>query len=216
MTTSVSSTERGRSREFVAPIGGATHGRLVLDRGTPDLDVAADPSLRDLVRASFRGPLPEVSATEGTVIVHYPGFGPVGWLFRSWRARGDIALNPVIPWAVELRGGVHRLRADLRSLILDTVAIRGGVGGAELWLPRPRGTLSVEFAGGVNSVSIHRPHETPVRLSIRGGISSLSFDAEQFGSIGRGIRRQTAGWAEATDRLEVSIAGGVNHLDITS
>jgi hypothetical protein len=55
-----------------------------------------------------------------------------------------------------------------------------------------------------------------VRLSVHGGISSLSFDAEEFGSFGREIRRQTVGWSDATDRLAISIAGGVNHLDIVN
>jgi hypothetical protein len=69
---------------------------------------------------------------------------------------------------------------------------------------------------GINSVSIHRPDGIPLRLSVRGGISSLSLDAESFGSFGRGILRETGGWSEATDRLKVTVAGGLSHLIMTS
>jgi hypothetical protein len=59
-----------------------------------------------------------------------------------------------------------------------------------------------------------RRPKRPVRLSIRGGISSLSFDGEQFGSIGRGIRHLKAGWAEATVASR-SRSRGANHQDVT-
>ena len=216
MTTSIRSERGDGIREFIEPIAGTTRGRLVFERGTPDLRITVGTRPEELAHASFRGALPELRSSDGTIIVHYPGFGPVGWLLRSWRARAEISLNTTVPWTLDLRGGVHGLHADLRSSILEGVAIRGGIAGAELWLPSPRGTLPVELAGGVNSVSIHRPRGIPVRLSIRGGISSLSFDAEEFGSIGRGMHRETPGWSEATDRVEVSVTGGVNHLEITS
>jgi hypothetical protein len=209
------STERRRTRDYVTPVGSATRCRLVLAHGTPDLHVVADPSLKDLVRASFSGRLPEVSATGGKVVVSYPARGPAGWRFLR-RARGDIALNAGVPWTLELIGGVHRLHADFRSLTLEGTAIRGGVNHAELWLPPPRGTVPFELAGGINNVSIHRPDGIPLGLSVRGGISSLRLDAENFGSFGRGILRETGGWSEATDRLTVTIAGGVNHLIVTS
>jgi hypothetical protein len=213
---STRSTEPVRTREFSAPIAGASSGRLVLEHGTPDLRIAGDGSIDVLARGSFRGHLPEVRVDSGKIVVSYPAYRPARWLVRLRRARGVLALNPDKPWRFELSGGVHRLHADLRSLIVDGVAIHGGVTSADLWLPKPRGTASIELAGGVNNVSIHRPDGVPVRLSVHGGISSLSFDAEEFGSFGREIRRQTVGWSDATDRLAISIAGGVNHLNIVN
>lgn len=210
------SNEPVRPREFSAPLAGASSGRLVLEHGAPDLRIAGDGSLEELARGSFSGHLPEVSVDSGKIVVSYPAYGPARWLVRLRRARAVLALNPSVPWRFELRGGVHRLHADLRSHIVDGVAIRGGITSADLWLPKPRGTVPIELAGGINNVSIHRPEGVPARLSVRGGISSLSFDAEEFGSFGREIRRETVGWTDAAHRLAISIAGGVNHLDIVN
>ncbi len=44
-----------------------------------------------------------------------------------WRKdRGEIALNPSVPWAIELRGGVSRLSVDARALRLESFELRGG------------------------------------------------------------------------------------------
>lgn len=217
MTTPTPPTQAVRSREFLAPIDGASRGRLVLARGTADLIVAADPSLSDLLRATFRGPLPDVSVEpEATVVVRYPGTGPIQWLMQSWKARGDVALNPAVAWTLEFRGGVHRLHADLRALAtFEGIEIRGGVGDAEIWMPPPRGTVPLLFAGNVSRATIHRPRGTPARLSIAGAIAALTFDADRFGSMGGGIRRETPDWIGSANRFEVSVLGNVSDLEIT-
>jgi hypothetical protein len=213
--TSITPTPRAPAGEFRAPLDGAARGRLVFSGGTPDLTVFADRSLDDLAHARFDGPRPRVRAAGGEVVVSFPGPDLFGWLIFGLRpARAHIALSPWIPWAFYFHGGVHRLTADLRELALCGVELHGGVGRAELRLPRPTGTVRISFAKGVGRLTIHRPSGTPLRLAVRGGISSLAIDGEEFGAIGDGIRRETAGWPSAPDRLDVAIAGGVGHLAI--
>jgi hypothetical protein len=216
MDRTQSSRERCPAREFLAPLDGAPRGRLVFSGGTPDLTVCADRSLGDLAQVRFDGPRPRVRAAGGEVVVSYPGLGLLGWLAYALRpARAQVALNPAIPWAFDFRDSVHRLTADLRELALAGVEVHGGVGRAELWLPRPTGTVGISVAKGVGGLTIHRPTGTPLRLSVRGAISSLSIDGEELGTIDGGIRRETAGWPGAPDRLDVAVAGGVSHLAIT-
>jgi hypothetical protein len=213
--TSITPDPGAVAREFRAPFDGAPQGRLVFSGGTPDLTVSTDRSLGDLAHARFDGPPPRVFAAGGEVVVSYPGRGPAGWLRYALRpARAHLVIKPSVPWAFDFREGVHRLRADLRELALAGVEVHGGVGRADLCLPRPTGTVRISIAGGVGDLTIHRPAGTPLRRSVRGGLSSLSTDGEELGGIGGGLRRETAGWPGAPDRLDVAVTGGVGHLMI--
>jgi hypothetical protein len=74
---------------------------------------------------------------DGVVTVGYPRFSWFDWraqiadqsvdVSAHWRKdRGEIALNPAVPWSVELRGGASRLTADMRVLRLEGFEMRGG------------------------------------------------------------------------------------------
>jgi hypothetical protein len=210
-----STAARTSAMEVLAPMDGASAGRLILDRGTPDLEVSSDRTLTDLARAHFEGLRPRVNATDGQIVVTYPGGGLLGWLRYAFQpARGSIVLNGGVPWALDFRDGVQRISADLRQIMVTGVRIGAGVGRAELWLPSPAGTVPISF-GSVGSLHLHRPAGAPLRVSIRGGISSLHLDGEELGGIGGGIHRETPGWATAPDRFDVSVRGGVTHIAIT-
>lgn len=203
------------SMDILAPMDGVSAGRLVLARGTPDLVVSSDRTLPDLAHARFDGLRPRVTANGGEIVVSYPGGGWLGFLRYAFQpARGEVVLNATIPWALEFRDGVQRISADLRRLEVSGVHIGAGVGRAEIWLPAPSGTVPVSF-GSVGSLHLHRPPGSPLRVSIRGGISSLRLDGEELGGIGDGIHRETPGWGSAPDRFDVTVRGGVSHVAIT-
>jgi hypothetical protein len=207
-------TARSGDADVTAPLDGARRGRLVLSRGTPNLAVSSDRTLDELARAHFDGLVPAVDVRDGMVAIRYPGGGIFGWPRHAFRAaRADVALNPAVPWSLEFGEGVQRISADLRELDLTAVEVRGGLGRAELWLPRPSGTVSISFRS-IGALHLHRPPGTSLRVSIRGGISSLSLDGEELGGIGGGIRRETPGWAGAPDRYDVVVRGGVSHVAI--
>jgi hypothetical protein len=91
----------------------------------------------------------------------------------------------------------------------------GGVYRAELWLPHPNGTVRIRVASGVNRLAIHRHPETAMRLSLRGGVSSLQIDGAEAGAIAGDIRRATPDWATAPDRYDVMVSGGANQVLVT-
>jgi hypothetical protein len=196
------------------PLDHVQSGRLVFDRGSPELRLSAGHSSDRLFDATFGGRRPRVRVREGDIVISYPN-GITGWIRHALQpSRARLMLSASIPWAIELRGGVHPMFADLRGLAVTAFDIHGGISEGDLWLPQPSGTLRVSIGGGVSGLTIHHPTGTPIRLAIRGGIGSLSIDGEELGGIGTGFRRESAGWQSAPDRLDVAIGGGVSRLAV--
>ncbi len=121
---------------FSAPLGGVTAARLVFVSAVPTMAIDGDPALPDLYRASFEGPVPRVRVRAGIVTVRYARFAWFDWRARigdqmidtsvHWRSdRGRISLNVGVPWAIELRGGGSRVRADLGARGSPELRARG-------------------------------------------------------------------------------------------
>ena len=201
------------SKNYAAPLGSLTHGRLQFTRGAANVTLRVDSSMEDLYHARFDGLLPEVHAQNGTVTVRYPRtFHPFDWRKRS----AEVTLNAAIPWQIEFHRGLSWLDADLSSLRLGSFEIAGGVSGVELALPRPSGTVPVRVSGGASEVSIHRPKGVAARLSVGRGASRLAFDEQRFGAIGGETRLQTGDYEDATDRYDVEVTGGASKLTVDS
>jgi DNA-binding MarR family transcriptional regulator len=218
---------------YVAPLGGATRGRLVFISGAPRLSMTAAPfgpqavarvvmetsasrlSLSgdtpadQLATASFEGPPPDVRVSDGTVTVRYrrPRLD-----VRSRGAR--ISLNASIPWSVEVRGGVTDLDAELRDVALSALQLDGGVNHLRLELAPPSGTVRLEINGSASDARIGRPPGTDVALRVRGVLSHLLFDDEKRETVGGELRMQSRGFGRATDRYEIDMTGGAARLTI--
>lgn len=185
----------GIGGSFAAPVGGATSARLVFLSGAPSVRLSGDPAIAELYRARFEGAVPRVRVRDGVVTVQY---GRFSWL--DWRARigdmrldaslhvrpdrGEIALNAAIPWAVELRGGLSRLVADLREVRLESLELRGGASRLELTLPPARGVVPVRVAGGASMVTIRAPAGAAIRMRVSGGASVVTLDGQRITTAG--------------------------------
>jgi hypothetical protein len=202
-----------KERDFAAPLGTASRGRLEFARGASGVTIRADGGMENLVRARFDGVTPMVLADDGKVTIEYPRVSPSDWLHPHRRA-AELTLHASVPWEVVFSGGVSRLGADLADVELRGLEIERGASEVELALPEPRGVVRVRIGGGVNNASLRRPGGVPVVLSISGGVSRLVFDAEGWGAIGSPTRMTTPGAEEAPDRYEIEIGGGANRLTI--
>ena len=142
------------------------------------------------------------------MIVQYRGM-PFDWRKRT----GTIALNPSIPWAIEVVGGRQPRggrpdRARPRSFELT-----GGSERIQLELGRPHGEVPIRMTGGIKTIRLERPSGVPVRLAISAA------------SDGRG-RRPDAGHhgGEHVDRvarlvvdrrpLQLEVTGGTKTITI--
>ena len=207
---------------FAAPVGGTTAGRLVFTSGAPNVLLRGDPRLRELYRATFEGPVPRVRVRDGVVTVHYGRFNWFDWRARvgdmnveamlHWRKdRGEIALNPAVPWDIELRGGASRLSGDLRLVDLRSFELAGGTSKVELTLPRPTGVVSIRITGGMSIVSIHRPRGVAARLTLRGGAGQIVLDDQRVKGPGN-LLLETPGAGSAAARYDVEITGGASRV----
>jgi hypothetical protein len=194
--------------------GVATRGHLVFARGASRVTIHADPSLSGLYRAHFEGPLPDVQAQDGTVTILYRHVAFFGWLYSWHDAVADIALNPTVPWDVDIRGGASKVTADLRGIRLRSFTVIGGASDVELRLPRPIGTVPIRVSGGVSKVSIFRPPGVAARIRVGGGFSRLSLDGRRPVSQEGGGQLETPDYPSATDRYDVGVEGGASRVSV--
>jgi DNA-binding MarR family transcriptional regulator len=220
------SEEADAGGSYAVPIGGVTSGRLIFLSSAPRIHLRGDPTLNELYRAKFAGPVPRMRARGGVVTVSYPRLGWFDWRAQvagqnidasaHWRKdAGEIALNGSIPWAIELRGGVSSWAADLRTLRLESFELKGGASKVELLLPRPEGVVPIRVTGGMSRVSIERPKGVAASLSVQGGVSEILVDGESIKSMGH-LSMQTPGADQATDRYEIEVSGGASKISISA
>jgi DNA-binding MarR family transcriptional regulator len=220
------SEEAGAGGNYAAPLAGVTSGRLVFLSGAPRISVRGDPSLTELYRATFAGPVPRMRVRGGVVTVSYPRLGWFDWRAQvagqhvdasaHWRKdTGEIALNGTIPWAIELRGGVSSWAADLRTIRLESFELRGGASKIELLLSRPEGIVPIRITGGISRVSIERPVGVAAGLTFRGGASEVLVDGEPYKGTGQ-LSLQTPGADQAADRYEIDVSGGASKISISA
>jgi len=206
------------TREFSAPLGELTSGRLEFMQGASRITLRVDPTMTELYRARFTGPMPELRAENGTLSVRYPlSFASWLQLAMPWsRASGEIILNGSIPWQLEVHGGASDISGDLSQLPLRSLDVGGGVSNVRLRLPRPSSVVPVEIQGGASNLVFHRPPGTAVRMEIDGGASELDFDEQHLGAVGGSTRLASPGIEDRPHRYELRIRGGASHIIVNT
>lgn len=198
------------SRDFSAPLGSATSGRLIFVSGASNVAIHADRTTKELYRARFEGHVPSVGVRGGAVTVRYPRFPLFDWLYYRRERPAEVALNASVPWHIEVRGGASRLAADLTGLKLGSLDLSGGASRVELALPRATGTVSVRVLGGASNLTIRRPEGVAARVHVCGGVTNLAFDEEHFGAIGGEVDLQSPDYDDASERYDIAVTGGAN------
>lgn len=195
--------------ELASPLGKTARGILEFPRGAAELAVELDAG-GDLYRARFEGEPPNITAANGRVTIDYKRSA---LRLFDWRRRaGTLSLNASIPWAFVVRGGVSNVRADLRAGVFEGLDVTGGVHHLELSLGATRGTATIRITGGADGVRVVRPRAVPARVRIGAGAHQLELDTLQLGAVGGETKWASPGYDEATDRLDVDIAGGARQV----
>jgi len=216
---------------YVAPVAEATSGRFVFASGSgrlamnaaalgqqarvvveasaSRLALAGSSRPGELIRASFVGPRPEVRASAGVVTVRYPRR-----LLEVRSRSARVALSNELPWTLEVDGGLTDLDADLRSIRLAGLTIRGGANHLRLQLPAPEGTVRVAISGGASDLRVDRPRGVPVVLRLRGGVSHARFDDQRVRSASGDVELRSDDFAAAADRYEIAFSGGASNLEL--
>jgi hypothetical protein len=155
-----------------------------------------------------------VGVRGGVVTVRYLRDPSDEWPdYRSQRD-AQVALNPSIPWDIEVRGSASRFRGDLRGMRLGSLNLEGGANRLEAVLPAPSGAVIVAILGGANNVVIRRPTGVSTRLRVEGGVTNLTFDGRRIGASGGALDLRRRGHEDAADLYDVLVTGGANGLSI--
>lgn len=197
-------------REYSTPLAGATGGRLELLHGAVQLSITGDAPAALLFDARFGSPIAAVEAVNSTVRVVYQKHR----MTRRAENLGRIALNSAIPWTLAFYGGVAKVRVDVQPVRLNALTIEGGVSQLEIALPRPSDVVPITITGGMHQVTITRPMDVPIRLTLRGGATSVSFDQQRLGAVGGEAVLATPDFERAADRYDVVATGGASGIRI--
>jgi hypothetical protein len=177
------------------------------------LAIQADPLLESDYRVDWAGIRPRVRESGDAIDIGYTARARL----RALSPRPGsltVALNPNVGWAVELARGIAGLRADLCELQISGIVISGGASDVVVDLPRPRAQLPLRIEGGVSSVLVRRPADTPVVLEIDGGASELKIDDTDLGAVGGVVRRRTRGEVGRGSEVAIQVLGGASRLSI--
>lgn len=198
---------------FSAPLEGWERGRLVVSSGISRLTVRADEGIAGLYQARFEGPLPKVSAKDGVVAIRHPrrllGLG-------EKQGVAEIALSVAIPWRIAILSGAVEVEAELSSLNLAGLEIKGGFSKILLDLPSPSGVVPIQIMGGAPEIIVRRPVGVAASVTVQGWVSGLVFDEQTWSGVGNNARLQSRGFDPTAPGFDIEIASYANILTITS
>ncbi len=168
-------------------------------------------ALGELYQAQFEPPEPQVQAQGGTVQIRYPRFS----FFQRRRGTGTIVLSTAAEWQIEIRGGAMACSFDLRELTLSALAMFDGAFRLELQLGQPRGSVPIRIVSGAVDTTIRRPADAATQLIVQSGATRVRLD-ERYAEVVHEARWQTANYATAADRYDISVEGGASSLSVVS
>jgi len=207
-TTTEDPTVASGPSEHAAPLGGLTSARLTFRSGAQDLRIRAGHVSGELYRGRFDGATPQVRVRDGRVLVQYRGI-PFDWRKRT----ATMALNPTIPWTIEVVGGISRIEADLREVPVRRLEVTGGSERTQIELGPPRGDVPIKLTGGTKTLRLERPAGVPVRLRVLGN-SSVIVDERALGARSGDTVIEPPGWASARERYSLEVIGGSKSITI--
>jgi TetR/AcrR family tetracycline transcriptional repressor len=212
--TEVGALQEAEQGRMKAPLGALARGRLQISGGVAAMKLHSDPSLAELYAGQFKDRLPTVQVQGGNVHI---AMRHRRLQLKWWDINADLALNPAIPWDVEIGDGAWKLHADLRGLRLRSLTIGGGAADVTLLLPPAIGTVPVRMSGGVYKLIVSRPTGAAVRLRVAQSAGNLTLDAVRQANVDGGeFRWETPAFSAVPDRYDVEIDGGAYRVTFDS
>jgi DNA-binding MarR family transcriptional regulator len=196
-----------------APLGGLKSGRLVVSSGISRLTLRSTEGMAELYQARFEGPAPEVSAKDGVVTIRYPRrlLGLAG----QQRA-AEVALSRAIPWQIVIQGGASEVTAELGSLALSSLEVKGGLSSIHLELPMPTGCVPIRISGGASAITVRRPAGVAARAHLKGWVSTFVFDDQTFSDMGNNVWLQSSGFESNAPYYVIEVLSSASVVTITA
>lgn len=201
----------------VIPLDDAARGEITLKHGAGLLNVhgGADPTV--LLDGTFHGGVEKkLDRVQDLALVEFktPSNAWENLGFSNKRGlEWQLALNPNIPLTLRYEGGAAETRMDLSGVRLVQLAVNTGASSTDVVLPYPSGTMRVSVNSGAATVKLRLPREAAASIRGKMDLGSMNVDLARFPNRGFGIH-QSENYAAATDRIELTIEGGVGSVEI--
>ncbi len=200
-----------------APLEDITRAEITFKHAVGQLNLRAgdDPTL--LFTGAFEGGVQRNLAREnGAAFLEFKTPSDIGenlGASDARRLRWDLQLHPTIPTALKYEGGAAETKMDLSRLHVIMLEIHNGASSADVALPIPRGTLRVVVQSDAASVKLRVPPNALAAIHGAMGMGALAIDPARFPPSGADSH-QSGDYASATDRIEITIQGGVGSVEI--
>jgi DNA-binding MarR family transcriptional regulator len=203
----------GEGGVFSAPLGDIERGRLVISfSGFSRLTLRAAETSK-LYQARFEGPVPGVKAKDGVVTIRYPRRL---WVLDRKRCSAEVTLSASIPWQIVVQGAASEVAAELGSLNLAGLEVKGGMNVIRLDLPAPTGVVPIRISGGASEITVRRPAGVAARAHLKGWVSEFIFDDQTFSAVGNDVRLQTPGYEGSAHGYDIEVSSSASRVIIIS
>jgi hypothetical protein len=206
------------TRTISQELQGARQGEVTIAASVGELRLTALPSGDQLIEGTVV-PVRNTRVVESfrlngqTAIYALQSEGSgVSLPFWNWGRQGrwDLRLTDRIPVALVVSTGVGRAEVDLTRLQVQSLQINSGVGQTEVTLPA-QGEFRGEISGGVGEVIVLVPDTLAVRIEADTGLGGVNVTGDFTRS---GDTYTSPNYAEADERVELSVSGGVGAVTI--
>ncbi len=204
---------QGERGIYSAPLGDLVSGRLVVPAGISRLTVRADSEIAELYQARFAGSVPDVKTKDGVVTIRYPRHL---WVLGGGQGAAEITLNVALPWWIVIQGGASDITAELGSLNLAGLEVKGGLSTIRLELPVPSGVVPIRISGGASQITVRRPAGVAARVHLKGWASEFVFDDQTFSNLGNDVRLQSPGYEATAPCYDIEVSSSASMVTITS
>jgi hypothetical protein len=198
---------------YSAPLGDLASGRLVIAAGITQLTLRAASDIAELYRARFEGAVPDVKTKDGVVTIRYPR---LVWVLVGGRGAAEVTLNAALPWWIVIQGGASEITAELGTLQLAGLEVKGGMSTIRLELPVPSGVVPIRISGGASEITVRRPAGVPARVHLKGWASELVFDDQTFSNLGKDVRLHSPDYGGTAPGYDIEVASSVSTVTITT
>ncbi len=209
---------RGRSssvgQKLSIPLESARSARIKLDHGAGRLNIQSGASSTELLSGVFGAEVDYKSNLESDQLQVKVRNSPHFWAwFPGESLDWDIHLNGDIPLNLKIDSGASASTLDLTDLKVVDLDIDTGASSAEVNLPANAGNTRVEIDSGAASLNLRVPSGVAARIKVKSGIASVNVDPNRFPRLDGGLY-QSADYATATNRVDISIDTGVGSVEI--
>jgi hypothetical protein len=207
-------TPGGDAHVAALPLGSVTSASLDVASGVTEVDITTRDLRGRLLEAATpigSGLVPSLTTGANTIVrvdlSHVSGSGP---------AKLAVVLDRSVTWSVFLDGGASTERLNLRGAKANVVDLGAGVSQARITLPRATGTDLLRMTGGATRLVVGVPKGSPTRVHVKGGASTVRIGSVTHTGIGGSRTFDAAGYAAASDRIDLEIEAGVSALVVRS